>query len=256
MFAGRWLLPNRSRAEPTSDNLAAARDVLSGTSNRDIKRAYMAEDSPKTYGDNVSAVVNLYRAVAGSRAQASSSGLGPQSCPFSTDTVNIAFSQNQAIDGDIIDLAFDRTRLMSQILLRAVLVDDAAARTACLFGIVRGYTPATALVRLIPNSRQDAGVSVPLVNSIERVRTALACKGHWIEVSRSQEYDYRWSHAVRVTYQVCIDQIDASQVGRIAIFNLLFFLERGMPRLRNCLIQYEEATAFPSPISRVCASVA
>jgi hypothetical protein len=135
---------------------------------------------------------------------------------------------------------FDRAGAMSDIYLRAILGDNSPCFRPRLLGIIRDYTPYAAMVTLLPNGHKEAKVSVPFICNLDWLRDTIGCKEQWFEVDRNQEYDDRWPHLIRVQSNIKVDATDPLQIGRIAQFEFIFFFENGLPRLRNCVMRYDE----------------
>lgn len=121
--------------------------------------------------------------------------------------------------------------------------------------ILRDSATEATLVTLTPKSRPDVGASLPLVSSMELLRRAIGCKHSWEELSRVEEYDDRWHHAIRVQSDIKIDPTDALRRGRAVQIRLLFIVVIGKPMLHSCIVSYEEDMGSPSPISLVCERV-
>ena len=121
--------------------------------------------------------------------------------------------------------------------------------------LLRDSATEATLATLIPTSRPDVGTSMRLVSSIELLRQAIGCNGIWKELSRVEEYDDRWHHAIRVRSNIKIDPTDALGFGRAVQILLLFIVVLGKPMLHSCVVNYEEGFGFPSPISLVCEKV-
>ncbi len=141
------------------------------------------------------------------------------------------------------------TRVVTEIIVRVIMGDPSDR-----YGkVVQDVVPPNALVTLSPKGRLNAGTSFPLARNIPIVQEALNCNNSWVEVSWLQEYDNRWTHSVRVCCEARIDTTDPLQIGRSAQFNFLYFFDRNMPKLKTCLIVYEEEFGTMSPVSLLCA---
>jgi hypothetical protein len=148
--------------------------------------------------------------------------------------------------------ALSVSRVVTEIIIRVIMGDPSER-----YGkIIADVVPPTALITLSPKNRMNAGTSFPLAKNVELVQEALACKTKWTEVSWLQEYDDRWTHSVRVCCDTRVDPIDPLQLGRSAQFNFLYFFHHSVPRLKTCLVVYEEESGSLSPVSLLCAKSA
>lgn len=122
--------------------------------------------------------------------------------------------------------------------------------------VIREVVTEITTVTLSPKTRPDMGASVPLISNIGLIRLALGGCHSWEELSRVEEYDDRWHHAVRVSSDIKMNDPEASQSTREVKVRLLFIVVLGKPKLHSCVATYEEpAGTVSSPISLICRRV-
>jgi hypothetical protein len=145
------------------------------------------------------------------------------------------------------------TRTTTDALLKAIFNHSPAAVDV---EVIREIATEITTVTLSPKTRPDMGATVPLHSSIDLIRTAIGICHSWEELSRVEEYDDRWHHAVRVSSDIKIDPAEPSQASREVKLRLLFIVILGMPKLHSCAATYEEtAGTSASPISLICRRV-